>query len=72
MTEKEIKYENLSQNELIKKSNKEAFCNKKLQRRKKHNLTWKKINYSRIRDFKMSRPQSQIENRKHICKQKNT
>ena len=39
MTEKEIKYENLSQNELIKISNKEAFCNKKLQRQKNHNWT---------------------------------
>ena len=80
--EREIfeKYVNLSVDELSEKSNKNVYVKnnvmttvikrcrgKKKEVKKKKRWIQKKIYDSRICDIRMSRTQSQIKNRKHIC-----
>ena len=88
MTEREIfkKYDNLSENELNTKSNKDVYVRtdiigsaivhstgEKGKKSKKNRwIQKKKIKDSRIWDFTVSRIHNQIKNRKNICKRKNT
>ena len=87
MTKREIfeKSDDLSEDELNAKNSREVYAkndvmttvikrcrDEKKKRRKKNRFIQKKINEPSFLDCRMSRIQSQIKNRKHICERKNT